>query len=144
MALVAEESGLSIDYETSNGDLDVDSRPRVSHYNGSLDGKGLISTGWQFTEALEGYISVPGGSSFEISEREGKGSSSAIRMLLTVEIQRRVQGTWSMMHLIRAAAYIYRRAEISGCLHWDSILPCFITTNNEGHERRGRLLRAGE
>lgn len=92
VALVAEESGLEIDLETSNGDLDIDSRPRVSRYKGSLDGKGLISTGWQFTEALEGYISVPGGSSFEISEREGKGSSSAIRMLLTVEIQRRVQG----------------------------------------------------
>lgn len=92
VALVAEESGLKIDLETPNGHLDVDSRPRVSHFKDIVEDE-LVSTGWQFTEALEGYISVPSVSSFEVSEREGKGSSSAIRMLLTVEIQRRVQGT---------------------------------------------------
>lgn len=93
VALVAEESGLEVDLETPNADIDADSTPRVSHFKNDLGDEEFVSTGWQFTEALEGYVSVPGGSSFEVSEREGKGSSSAIRMLLTVGIRRKVQST---------------------------------------------------
>ncbi|KAL3470296.1 FAD/NAD(P)-binding domain-containing protein [Aspergillus californicus] len=101
VALLAEQSGVSVDLETRNGSLDVDSRPRVSHlpdhrsdrsHNKFKDEYG--STGWQFTESLEGYVGVPSNvSDFHVSEEEGKGSSSAMKMVLTVEIQRRTHGT---------------------------------------------------
>ncbi|RDW70881.1 uncharacterized protein DSM5745_08392 [Aspergillus mulundensis] len=98
VALLGKKRCLEFDLETKNGEINADSRPRVSHSTGK-EGKhrdgDYVSTGWEFTEALEGYIAVPASASgvdCHIAEREGRISSSLLRIILTVEIYRRVQG----------------------------------------------------
>lgn len=55
-----------------------------------------VSIGWQFTEILHGHICIsPGTADFAVSESLGKGRCCAIRMYLTVEIQRSVHGKLS-------------------------------------------------
>jgi hypothetical protein len=49
--------------------------------------------GWQFTEALDGHISVdPHMDDFSESSTTGKGSSCSIKMFLTVELYQRLKG----------------------------------------------------
>jgi hypothetical protein len=90
---IAEKRGVEIDMETENGNIDAASRPRVSHFreNPSHEVNKITndpySIGWQFTEILDGHISMqskPMG--FMTAEKTGKGSSSAIRAYLTIEI----------------------------------------------------------
>ncbi|KAL4741653.1 hypothetical protein BDV11DRAFT_212863 [Aspergillus similis] len=96
VALIAEEKGLKIDLETSNGNIDTNSQPRVSRSDSSRTDKNrdYVSTGWHFTESLEGHVAVPSScASYAVAEREGKGSSSTMSILLTVEVYRRVKGS---------------------------------------------------
>jgi hypothetical protein len=95
VALVAEERGMEIDLETTNGDIDAYSQRRVSHSDSSRTetNRDYVSTGWHFTESLEGHVAVPSScASYAVAEREGKGCSSTMSILLTVEIYRRVEG----------------------------------------------------
>ncbi|KAL5051986.1 hypothetical protein BDW71DRAFT_202127 [Aspergillus fruticulosus] len=88
VALVAGQRGLKIDLETSNGDIDTDSRPRFSHPKGSQTekNKDYVSTEWHFTESLEGYVAVPSlSASYAVAEHVGKGCSSTMRRIPTVE-----------------------------------------------------------
>jgi hypothetical protein len=92
--LIAGDYQYPIDFSSSNGTLDSTSKPGISnHRQHSLQDKdmhrSLLSIGWQFTEALEGHISTQSNTvDFSVSEVLGKGSSSVIRMLLTIEICR--------------------------------------------------------
>ncbi|KAL4907588.1 hypothetical protein BDW74DRAFT_176339 [Aspergillus multicolor] len=99
VALLAEERGLIVDLETKNGEINADSRPMVSRPRNREgqhnDDEEYVSTGWQFTEVLEGYISASSGSpnvECRVAEEEGKSSSSVMRIIPTVEIYRKVQG----------------------------------------------------
>ncbi|KAL4929539.1 uncharacterized protein BDV17DRAFT_57214 [Aspergillus undulatus] len=98
VALLADERKMNIDFTTQNGQIDFDSKPRISHFedNGirQQNRAEYVPTRWCFTEALEGYISAESRAmNFEVSGREGKVSSSAMKMVLAVEIQRRVRGS---------------------------------------------------
>jgi hypothetical protein len=89
VSLIAKRSGFTID-QTENGPLDSSSKPQMSR-NGQDDQESIEekpqSIGWQFTETLSGFISVnPGLRSFALSESVGKGSSCAMRMLITIDL----------------------------------------------------------
>ncbi|KAL6232124.1 hypothetical protein BDW75DRAFT_247402 [Aspergillus navahoensis] len=92
---VAGERRLKINLETRNGDINPETRPRVTHFKASHTKRNpdYVSTGWHFTESLEGQVTVTSsGASYAVAELEGKGCSSAIRVILTVEVYRRVKG----------------------------------------------------
>ncbi|KAL2831638.1 hypothetical protein BJY01DRAFT_260427 [Aspergillus pseudoustus] len=98
VALIAEESGCTVYLGTGNGTLDCTSKPKISHgqnHSGisNEEEEAYESTGWQFTEALVGHISVPSRAGFQESEAEGKGSMSGIRMLLTVDLGKKARGS---------------------------------------------------
>lgn len=93
LALLAEKYMFSINLETRNANLDVNSVPRVSkplhpHLDkAAIITKGAKSIGWQFTEVLDGYIDInPGREDFAVHESRGKSSSCAMLAYLTVEI----------------------------------------------------------
>lgn len=90
VSLITKKAGLSIDLKTLNDPLDTSSKPRVSRDRENCRSnieRPSNSIGWQFTEALYGYICIgPDFESFEFSESIGKGSSCAIQMFLTIEI----------------------------------------------------------
>ncbi|KAL4894560.1 FAD/NAD(P)-binding domain-containing protein [Aspergillus ambiguus] len=91
VSLVAEGSGTLIDLETGNRTLEYGSTPMVSRPKSSEHGNDrddpYDSIGWQFTEVLDGYISIqPSTVSIEACEAIGKASSSTMRMALTVVI----------------------------------------------------------
>ncbi|KAL4811603.1 hypothetical protein BDW67DRAFT_179441 [Aspergillus spinulosporus] len=94
VALVADARGLKIDLETRNGDIDTYSQRRVSRSNNShtKTNRDYVSIGGHFTESLKGHVAVPSScESYAVAEREGKGCSSTMSILLTVEIHRRVE-----------------------------------------------------
>ncbi|KAL4744451.1 hypothetical protein BDW72DRAFT_209007 [Aspergillus terricola var. indicus] len=96
VALVAEAKGMNIDMETKNGDIDTNTRRRVSRSKSSHTetNRDYVSTGWHFTESLDGHVAVPSScASYAVAENEGKGCSSKMRVLLTVEVHRRVGGS---------------------------------------------------
>jgi hypothetical protein len=93
LALLAEKYAFSINLETRNGNLDVNSVPRVSKPlhphpdKATTITKGAKNIGWQFTEVLGGYIDINSGSEdFAVCESRGKSSSCAMLAYLTVEI----------------------------------------------------------
>ncbi|KAJ0422037.1 FAD/NAD(P)-binding domain-containing protein [Aspergillus carlsbadensis] len=97
LSLISKESGFHTDLTTQNGTLDYTSAPRVSRNpvcskHVSKEKGTYVSTGWQFTELLNGHISVPAKGEFEIAEIEGKRSLSPVSMLLTVDIHKRARG----------------------------------------------------
>ncbi|KAL4940401.1 hypothetical protein BDV06DRAFT_20342 [Aspergillus oleicola] len=93
--LLAQEKGHTVDLVTENGNIDRDSRPRITLRNGNYENDSdYAPTGWQFTEALDGHVSTPTRTSEPlVAEEVGRGSASMIRMTLTVDIHRRVRGS---------------------------------------------------
>ncbi|PYI01538.1 FAD/NAD(P)-binding domain-containing protein [Aspergillus sclerotiicarbonarius CBS 121057] len=90
--LIAKKHQCSIDMATPNGSLDAFSQPMVSRCENGDTAiyKSLLPIGWQFSEVLEGHITPqPNDMDFTVCEALGKGSSSAMRMFLTIEICRR-------------------------------------------------------
>ena len=88
--LLVKKTGLSIDFATKNGVLDTYSKPRVSR-NPQIPNETMnIETnpiGWQFTETLYGHIYMR--AKDKVLGRSGKvekGSSCAMRILLTIDI----------------------------------------------------------
>ncbi|KAL4979518.1 hypothetical protein BDW66DRAFT_127632 [Aspergillus desertorum] len=95
VAHAAQEKGWSIDLEMRNGDININSRPRISHFKDSRAERNedYVSTGWHFTEFLQGHVAVPSSSvSYAVAESKGKSCSSTMRVILTVEVYRRVKG----------------------------------------------------
>lgn len=93
LTLLAKKYAFSIDLETRNGNLDVNSLPRVSKPlhphpdKATAITKGAENIGWQFTEVLDGYIDVNSGcEDFAVCESRGKSSSCAMLAYLTVKI----------------------------------------------------------
>lgn len=98
---IAKKGGLKIDMETENGNIDAASRPRVSNLRDNHPKEAnkmknsTCSIGWQFTEILDGHISMQSESvRFITAETTGKGSSCAIRAYLTIEICKKATGKW--------------------------------------------------
>lgn len=96
---IADKKGLKIDMETGNGNIDAASRPRVlnsrdNHPNEVNKIKdSTYSIGWQFTEILNGNISIPSKSTpFATPEMAGNGSSCTIQAYLTIEICKNATG----------------------------------------------------
>ncbi|CAG7934649.1 unnamed protein product [Penicillium olsonii] len=94
VSLIAKKAGLSIDVETKNDPLDINSRPKVSGDN-RHPSKGpkrpSSSIGWQFTEALSGHVYMgPDVKDHHLSANMGKRSSCSMQMLLTVEICKQI------------------------------------------------------
>ncbi|PWY86597.1 FAD/NAD(P)-binding domain-containing protein [Aspergillus sclerotioniger CBS 115572] len=85
--LIAKKRRFTTDMTTSNGSLDACSKPRVSRHRENGIDKSLSPIGWQFSEILEGHINTqPNDLDFIACETLGKGSSSVMRMFLTIEI----------------------------------------------------------
>jgi len=91
--LLAEKYAFSIDLETRNGNLNANSVPRMTKPihprpdKVTTLTKGAKNIGWQFTEALSGYIDINSSSEdFAVCESRGKSSSCVMLAYLTVEI----------------------------------------------------------
>lgn len=96
LSLITKKAGLTIDFESKNGILEANSKPKVSrsrHDPHSSIRQTCESTGWQFTENLFGYFSDrPGDRDFSTSESLGKGSSCTMRVLATIQLWRQGKG----------------------------------------------------
>lgn len=92
LALLIAKNSLISDLETENEAIHPWSAPKTPKTHEEIGA--ARSIGWQFTEVLDGFVSVsPGIDDFAVSESRGKASSCAVKLYLTVELCQQSQST---------------------------------------------------